>query len=532
MATTMANKAMAVTLKQAIVLALLGPFSHVSAASTERTKSNTEEQQPCRLWLAPSYLSTDDTPRFGLYAGVQGFAEDELIPSHEIAIPMFDFQQSPSAEHHLTSVNFLESIMWVSDYAGSKFEANHSTSVYIPGIGIWANHHSGMSNVDWLQSSILLRELDEVAQSQRGLAHPSRGAITPYYNATLRATREIPPGMELYGNLGSSNGEPVDDIFQEKVTRWDFDQADKLLDKILAFMEKYDGHMDDALKDKVLDFMLERILDGANRKRAKVIRSLIPARIDKLQQVKDAGGTWAFRNRNIVKSTEWFEKHGVCVDNLRPGPSTIPDAGRGAFANRVIKQGDAISPVPMVPILNERALDLYTESILVKNDDGEESYTLDPEAAPTGRHMLLNYCFGHSESTLLLLPSAPIVNLINHAPELSQVNAFLQWSTHEFVFNDHNMHDELLENWELKDGVPPPVMMELVASRDIQVSHSGIIRIKIIWTTFLTSSFFLLLPTYRRTKRSSSITVVDGPKLGMRTNKPLTMDSVTTTSGL
>ena len=463
---------MTAALRQAIILILLGPVSHVSAAPPEGTISNADEPQPCRLWLAPSYLSTVDDPKFGLYAGVQGFAEDEIIPSYEIAIPMFDFQQSPSAELHRASVNFFESLMWVSDYAGSKFEANHSTSAYIQGIGVWANHHSGMSNVDWFQSSILLRELDEVALSQRGLAHPSRGAITPYYNATLRATQKIPPGMELYGNLGSSTeGEAANDIFQEKVTRWDFDHADKLLDKILAFMEKYDGHMDDALKEKVLDFMLENILEGANRKRAKVIRSLIPARIDKLQQVKDAGGTWAYRNRNILKSPEWFEEHGVCVDNLRPGPSNIPDAGRGAFANRAIKQGDTISPVPMIPILNQETLDLYTESIIVKNDDGEESYILDPEAAPTGRHMLLNYCFGHAESTLLLLPSAPIVNLINHAPEQSQVNAFLQWSSHDFVFNDHNMHDEPLENWELKDGSPPPVMMELVASRDIQVSH-------------------------------------------------------------
>ena len=236
-------------------------------------------------------------------------------------------------------------------------------------------------------------------------------------------------------------------------------------------MEKYDGHMDDALKENVLDFMLERILEGANLKRAKIIRSLIPARMDKLQQIKDAGGTWSYRNRDILKPSAWLTKHGLCVDNLRPGPSTIPDAGRGAFASRAIKMGDKISPVPMIPILSDEALDLYAETVKVENNDGEDTYILDPEAAPTGKHMLLNYCFGHAESSLLLLPSAPLVNLINHAPERSQVNAFLQWSTHDSVFNDHNIHDEELGDWVLKEGYLPPIVMELIASRDIQVSE-------------------------------------------------------------
>lgn len=456
---------------QAFALALMGPFAFVSAATDERTIGT---EHPCRLWLAPSHLSSDDTPRFGLYAGAQGFAKDEIIPSYEMSIPLFDFLHSPAASRsdvHRASVDFLESNMWLSDYAGSKFEANHSASVFIPGIGVWANHHSGISNVDWLQASILLRELDEVAQLQRGLAHPSRGSITPYYNATLRATRDIPPGMELYGNFGDNyEGVAEADIYQEKVTRWDFEHADKLLDKILEFMEKYDSEMDDALKEKVLDFMLERILEGSHRKRAKVIRSLIPARTDKLQQVKDAGGTWAYRNRDILKPPDWFENHGLCVDNLRPGPSTIPDAGRGAFSIRSIEKGAVISPVPMLPILNEEILELYAETIPVDKGDGEVTYELDENASPTGNHLLLNYCYGHAESSLLLLPSAPMVNLINHTPERSQVNAYLQWSTHEAVFNDHNLHDEPFDMRNLKEGSPPPpVVMELVALRDIQV---------------------------------------------------------------
>ena len=243
-------------------------------------------------------------------------------------------------------------------------------SVFIPGVGNYAHHHSGLYNVDWLQASLILRNPDEVAQQQRGRAHPSRGAVSPYYNATLMATRAIPPGMELYCNLGSPMDDLESDVFQEKVTRWDYEHADKLLDNILAFMERFEGQMSDSFKNTILDFMVENVLEGASPKRAKVIRSLLPQRIDKLREVKDAGGTFEYRNRDIPKSPEWFEEHGLCVDNLRPGQSTIPDAGRGAFANRAIKEGATISPVQMLPILDAEVFDLYSETIAVEEEDG------------------------------------------------------------------------------------------------------------------------------------------------------------------
>lgn len=440
-----------------------------------------DEAPDCSLWLAPSLLSSEQKPVFGLFAGSQGFAEDEVIPSYEIAVPVFDFLRSPAAQRsdlNRAVVEFVDSNMWTADFAGSQLEGNHSQSVFIPGIGALSNYHSGISNVDWLQGSLLLRGLDEHMQAHTGMAHPSRGAITHYYNATMRATKTIQPGMELFAQYGDT-WDNNDNTYHDKVTRGDYEKADKVIDEILKFMDIYGAQMSDKLKDDVLDFMLETVLEGADGKNAKVVRSLIPAHPGKLQRVKDAGGSFAYRNRDMIKSMDWLKKHGQCVDNLRVGRSTIPDAGRGAFAKRAIKLGFTISPVPMLPLQNEEVLELYNETKEEDGEMGKKEYVLDDSKPPSGYQLLLNYCFGHPESTLLLLPMAPMVNLINHASDETKVNAFLQWSKHDHVFNDHHLHDVPVQDWDTTSI--PPMIMELVATRDIQEGEEILIDYGVDW---------------------------------------------------
>lgn len=436
-----------------------------------------KEDGECRLWLAPSFLSTSKLPVFGLYAGSQGFAADEVIPSYEIAVPVFDFLKSPGgakSDSHRRVLDFLESSMWVADYAGSKFESNHSVSAFIPGVGSLTNYHSGLSNVDWLQGSLLLREPDDHVLTTMGKSHPGRGAISQFYNATMRATKLIPPGMELFAYYGDYEDANAPDLYQDTVTRWDYEKADKVIDRILVFMKSYGGKMKDGLKDDVLDFMLETVLEGAGGKHAKTIRSLIPAHAGKLQRVKDAGGTFAYRNKDIVKKMDWVKKHGLCVDNLRVGKSTVEDAGRGAFVTRDIAEGATISPVPMLPILNEEVLEFYSETTEVSKSANRTEYVLDDTKPSTGYHLLLNYCYGHPESNLMLLPLAPMVNYVNHASDKSKLNAFLRWSTHDDIYNDHDLHDRELAKWRTKHT--RPITMELVALRDIKEGEEILIN--------------------------------------------------------
>jgi hypothetical protein len=149
----------------------------------------------CRLWLAPSYTSTDKRTKYGIFAGIS-YRENESLPMAEIAIPLIDMigGYNRKTDQHHKILEFMESHLWTSDYAGTGWEGNDSAPVIIPGIGILPQFHSGILNVDFLQEAVLLRERPSRIFTP-GMPHPARGAITPYYNVTVKATRDIPAGM-------------------------------------------------------------------------------------------------------------------------------------------------------------------------------------------------------------------------------------------------------------------------------------------------------------------------------------------------
>lgn len=128
---------------------------------------------------------------------------------------------------------------------------------------------------------------------------------------------------------------------------------------------------------------------------------------------KDAGPTGL---GDITKSLAWLDENGVClVDGaITGGPSTIPQAGRGARAVHPLRKGAVVAASPLLAVARE---DLAT-------------------VAGGGHQLLLNYAFGHPRSSLLLVPTAPIVNYLNHGP---QPNVAIRWpaegsQTHR-VFN-------------------------------------------------------------------------------------------------
>ena len=69
-----------------------------------------------------------------------------------------------------------------------------------------------------------------------------------------------------------------------------------------------------------------------------------------------------------VRSMEWLQTNGACIDNIVATKSRIIQAGNGAFATRRIKKGDVISPVPVVQIRREH-LDLYDADDLANPTD-------------------------------------------------------------------------------------------------------------------------------------------------------------------
>jgi hypothetical protein len=68
----------------------------------------------------------------------------------------------------------------------------------------------------------------------------------------------------------------------------------------------------------------------------KRIRMIIPDSMEDLKSIQKVGGTAMHSVPNVIRPLEWLEENGICLDNIVASQSSIPEAGRGAFATRPI----------------------------------------------------------------------------------------------------------------------------------------------------------------------------------------------------
>ena len=138
---------------------------------------------------------------------------------------------------------------------------------------------------------------------------------------------------------------------------------------------------------------------------AEQASKLLPDTLDRLAKVmssikkknhKKLIRTIAKEIGTTPRSVDWIVENGLCVENLVLGPSRIPQAGHGAIAQYPIAKGEIVVPAPLLHIADKDVLAIY-------GDDGTR----------TGTQLLINYCFGHNESSLLLCPNTNAI-LINH----------------------------------------------------------------------------------------------------------------------
>lgn len=164
------------------------------------------------------------------------------------------------------------------------------------------------------------------------------------------------------------------------------------------------------------------------------------------------------RKLQSTRSLEFLEENGICGDNIREDISTIPQAGRGAFATRALKKDSLVAPLPLIHVPYRKRMEMY------RMDNG---YDKVKNKDIVGYQLLLNYCFGHRESTLLLCPYGLLTGFVNHGSgKRGHANVRLQWSdpkraSHQAEF----LNSSVKELVKQKHAV---MAMELVALRDIK----------------------------------------------------------------
>ncbi len=167
------------------------------------------------------------------------------------------------------------------------------------------------------------------------------------------------------------------------------------------------------------------------------------------------------------QNVSWIEENGICLEKIRPNPSTIDGAGLGAFAQITIPKGDIISPAPLLNIPNRDSLLTYR----TKLDEKGTRVKIDDN--PIGHQLLLNYCFGHEKSQLLFCPETNAV-LINHCRQGGKYcngnspNAKVQWAGQWDPTTNEWLQKSTEDIRRLTAAGSRGLSLEIIATRDIK----------------------------------------------------------------
>lgn len=381
-----------------------------------------------------------------MFLGHNSLEPNDLVCSGDVAIPVFEIDW-----HNGFNIND-DQYLW-AEYSWSTHEfvgplhdeAEDMGPIHIasPGMGAAANSMSPLVNVEDDEDDSFHTSLAGV---YRGTS-PGAGSFSPYHNRRYLATRKIEPGAELYLNYG-------EDYFSSRPQTYGFlplaenyEHADQLLYayrnvtlKVTTAIktcsadetvnEKNEGNGMTAptcgsndpnkaisISDDLYKLMKEQSTIWTEEE-ARTINAL-PENMELIDPLLQDGGTSMWHFNTSIRDLAWLQIHGQCMDNIRAEVSTIPHAGRGAFATRGIPKGGLVGPAPLIHLSDRNILTMYSG----QEQDGIMSRNT---SNPIHTQLILNYCFGHSESTLLLCPYGLLTSLINHHP--TTPNTKIQWS--------------------------------------------------------------------------------------------------------
>ena len=439
-------------------------------ANKQDKESSLDDPDPCGLYLAASTTSTVDAPAWGAYAG-KDYKKHENIGFGDIAIQTYNLLANSMAADNDSDVtddlsamvDFFEEFIWVPQPSGGQFELDEKAGRIVtamPGIGVVGGYNPKLVNSNWNHSNAYHREAwNELPQ----VAHPGRGAYSQFYETGLSATTDIAAGTEIFPSYGENwDGDGDDDDTDETISQDDYTKIHQTAEKMMIFFETH-ADLEEENKMDIYNFLVTDVMAAAaGPKKGSKITNLFPPTPETLAELLKKGGA-LFGAEKVVRTTEWLQQFGRCMDNIRPGPSTIPHAGRGAFAHRDIPQGGLVAPVPLIQIPQEQVLDMHKIVTTQSDDDGEPMFVRADDETVIGQQLLLNYCYGHPESTLMFVPGGAVAAFINHSQE--KTNAKMVWSKHP----NHHKHwfqlepDRLVEEGNQYLGL----LMEIVATKPI-----------------------------------------------------------------
>jgi len=339
-----------------------------------------------------------------------------------------------------------------------------------PGLDCAINCHQGLINVE---KSV--PDYDDVLMRRH--LDPGAGAFTPYHNGTTGVSRKIPVGGELFKDYGASWFVYRNNIFGLLPMSKNYALAENLLQKLLK-LSIVQRHLNTDEPSSSLEPMLQDFYGLITRDinsgqfESRTLNAWPATFQQALQAAQSDDGLATLLQPQHTRDLDWLEAHGTCIDHIAPGWSTLPQAGHGAFATRPLPKDKVITSSPLHHFPDYAFMNMYQllkeNSTAIDDDDedgseGHRWYRMRDQIEKM--QLYYNYCYGVSDSTLLLCPYGAGISYINH--NQSQANVRIEWAdpAHLMVHNQTAVEVGTLD--DLSVSPRPQLGFQYVATRDI-----------------------------------------------------------------
>jgi hypothetical protein len=388
--------------------------------------------------MAPSTIGVAN---MGIYTA-KSLPEGEVVNFPEIAIPLLFRDWGYHGEN--PDGTLWDRYIWDHGVANTEPKTSDlvredTGAVFVPGVGCTINSRLDLNNILSTHGSIY-----DTAGLHRS-RDPGAGSFSPYHSSQTTITKPVKAGAELFAQYGDTW---IPEIPGAIITfNENMDLADDFLNEYAEWVQKSSIPADvaEGLWTLTKEFpMTSPILGAIPQASWKDVKT-------ELEIKTEESTVRHFIREHGHRTPEWLQEYGKCQDHLKPGRSTISQAGRGAFAARNLPKGTVVGYSPLVHIGNARDI------LSIEYQTGRENYTIED--------LIINYSFGHPNSTLLLTPYGAMVNYINHHRELANVK--VQWPVKELVAHKPHWLEkdvEFLSNVHEKIGLS----FDYVALRDLK----------------------------------------------------------------
>jgi hypothetical protein len=443
------------------------------------------KSQVCSLWMAESSIPGAG---WGIFAGTAIPAGHEL--GGDVVIQYVDAGHQAllqQAVHDKTVPKMLlYSYFWKSIETHAYFDADQVESI-VPGLGMLANGHLGLANVEQAACRDLRLTVPRT--------DPRAGARSHYNDCVFRSSRPIPAGHEIYVDYGSHWFTRRPHLFGEDVPLADdYASANDIVQQWQRLVQTKSGY------GEMASDLWHALVQGVIRPHAssRLLRALLPLASHDAASVNYTShhGSVAYLSvPNAIRSTDWLTEHGWCLDRVQVKPRSSlghgtagssnnnPKLHRPPFERTVVARldiaaGEVVAPAPLIHLSRQHTDLLWVEAAAAQATDASSS----PTVMWRGHQLLLNYCYGHASSSLLLFPYSPLVNLVHPADPLKNqtANVALRWSKRmphpEWL--EFNV-STLLQQYSNQSGL----LMEFYALRNIVAGEEILLDYGASWQT-------------------------------------------------